>query len=215
MQELIGVFVSYLYIGALLLSGAFISKNNNEFSRKYVHILSANWWFIAMYFFEPSSIWVWIIPITFILTNYLSYRFKIFKAIETTENRGLGTVYYAISIFLLAILSFTILKQPIIGAFGVLIMGYGDGLAALIGQRIPSDFWYKNKSITGSLTMFFVTFIVIFVLLTFLNHSATLIASLVIAVVATLTEAYGKSGWDNIIVPLSVSTVAALFIYFI
>ena len=49
--------------------------------------------------------------ITFVVINYLSYKKNIIKVMERDEQDGLGTVYYAVALLILAIVSFGILKQ--------------------------------------------------------------------------------------------------------
>ncbi len=54
---------------------------------------------------------------------------------EREENDGFGTVYYAISILLVTIFSY-LQSNPMIGTTGMLIMGYGDGFAAILGKKL-------------------------------------------------------------------------------
>ena len=79
-------------------------------------------------------------------------------------------------------------------------MGYGDGLAALIGSR-----WGRHqysvmnarKSWEGTLVMFFVSLAVVLI---FTPYS--LATALVMALVAAFFEAVTPLGLDNITVPL-------------
>lgn len=164
-----------------------------------------------------------IVPFIFIMINALSYK----KQLITSMERGggledLGTVYYAVSLTLLALWTFH-LKAPYIGAIGILTMGYGDGFAAVFGKkygRHPLPF-VKGKSFEGTLTMFFASFIVCFSVLTFVSLSRTSLAlpwfailgvSLLSAFTAALLEAVTPMGFDNLTVPLGVSVLIYLIV---
>ena len=73
---------------------------------------------------------------TFVIINYLSYKKDIIKVMERDVQDGLGTVYYALSLLILAVVSFGVYKQPSLGLIPNLIMAYGDGLAAVFGKLI-------------------------------------------------------------------------------
>ena len=105
MNNWLGILVSYLYIGLIIVGANLFKKRSKEASRKFIHIMLGNWWFIAMYFF--TNVWfVAFVPASFVIINYLSYKKNIIKVMERDEQDGLGTVYYAISLLILAIISF-------------------------------------------------------------------------------------------------------------
>ena len=54
MRNILGIIVSYIAIGIVIISAKFFEKSGEETSRKYIHIMLSNWWFIAMYFFENT-----------------------------------------------------------------------------------------------------------------------------------------------------------------
>ena len=212
MKNVIGIVVSYVFIIVVILLAKIVEKKGKEASRKFIHIILSNWWFIAMYFFD-HVIWASIVPLSFVLINYVSYQKDWIKVMEREEKqKNLGTVYYAISLFILCIISFGILKDPRIGLVGILVMGYGDGLAALIGQTIQSKEYKigKNtkKTIAGSITMFCVTAILISF---FLIHTPFWYLKVVIASLAiTLLEAVSIKGTDNLTVPIMTSLIVAV-----
>jgi len=117
-----------------------------------------------------------------------------------------GTVYYAISLFIIAIVTFGIINKPEIGLCSILVMGYGDGFAAIIGKKVKS-LEYKigdtRKTIAGSCTMFFITFLIIAIYLCMVNSPLWIVKSLIISLILTVIEAFGIKGTDNIIVPIA------------
>lgn len=211
---MIGVLLSFGFVFIIIgVATVFDKLNifNDEGSRKFIHIGVANWWIVAMFVFQPEEYYFAIIPpATFIVLNYLSYRFDLVKSMEREKKskNDLGTVWYAVSLFLITLVAFYSralgethwLYNPAalsIGALSVLAMGYGDGLGAVLGQHIKSPKLYKNKSLVGSLTMFIATLIVGVVLFPSLWY-----LMIVVALIGAVIELYTPKGLDNLTVPL-------------
>ena len=217
-MNILGIIISYLYIGLVIIGAKIFEKRGKEASRKFIHIMLGNWWIIAIYFF--TNVWSAIfVPITFVIINYLSYKKDIIKVMERDEQDGLGTVYYALALLILAIVSFGIFKQPWLGLVPTLVMAYGDGLAAIIGKGVKSK-RYKlgetKKSFAGSLTMFVISTLLIGAFFAFKYSNIfwrsthwPLIAGLMGFAITGLEAVSGK-GWDNITVPLA--TLAMLIL---
>ncbi|MEO1815736.1 MAG: hypothetical protein ABGU93_09135 [Acetobacterium sp.] len=214
-HNILGIIVSFIYVFSVIFLARFLERFGKEASRKAVHILVCNWWLVAMIFFD-GPIWAAVVPACFVVLNYLSYRFQLFSAIERGSGKGdLGTVYYAISLLLLALISFGPLQNPIVGGVGILIMGYGDGLAAVVGTRWPKQRFQllgAEKTLSGSLTMLVASFLVTVVLLAATGQPQVLMPALTLALLATGLEAITPLGLDNLTVPL-VSAGAYYFIF--
>jgi len=212
MQNLLGIIVSYVYIAIIIVAAKLFEKVGKEASRKFIHIMLANWWFIAMYFFT-NVIWACIVPISFVIINYISYKKNLISVMERTKQDGLGTVYYALSLFLMAIYTFGIIKRPEIGLCASLVMGYGDGLASIVGQNVHS-MEYKigntKKTIIGSLTMFIISLILLAVFLYSTGSAFWVIKSIIIALIITIIEAISIKGTDNLSVPLLTCIILSL-----
>jgi phytol kinase len=213
-----GLVASYILIFLIIGLSTVLQKNKvigDEGARKFIHIGVSNWWILAMIFFvDEHAVWYAVIaPFTFIVLNYLSYRLNILKAMERGGKGNLGTVYFPISLLILVILTFGVTQNPWIGAVGILVMGYGDGLAAVIGTAYGKHKLAFGKSIEGSLTMFIVSFIIVFGISLFLTSiiSAVFIA-LGVAIVATVVELLTPKGLDNLSVPLSASLIFYLLL---
>ena len=105
MNNIIGIIISFVYIGALMLSAKYFEKFDKEASRKFIHILLSNWWLILMAFFD-NLVFAIVPPIAFVIINFLSYKGNVIKVMERDEENkdGLGTVYYAASLIPLVIL---------------------------------------------------------------------------------------------------------------
>ena len=203
----LGIVVSYLYIGFVLVGAKLFEEK--EMARKFIHIMLGNWWFIAMYFF--TNVWFAIfVPTTFVIINYVSYKQDLIKVMEREQQDGLGTVYYAITLLILVIMSFGIYQKPQFGLIPNLIMAYGDGFAAVVGKLVKSKIYQigeTKKSIAGSFTMFMISFIFIIGYLIFKQifiFWQIILIGFIMAIVVTIIEAISVKGIDNISVPVIV-----------
>lgn len=214
MNNVIGIVVSYLFVTFILVSGKLMQRFGEEASRKYAHIMLCNWWFIAMYFFD--NVWAAsIVPATFIVINFISYKFNLIKSMERTNQDGLGTVYYAISLLVLTILSYCVFHNPEVGLVGVLVMGYADGFASVMGLNIKSKKFKigkAQKSIAGCIAMATFTFLIFSIFLAVNAVAFWAFKAIVIAMVLTIIEAVSIKGTDNLTVPILATLIAAMCI---
>lgn len=196
-----------IYLGAILLIAEILNrifKIDPELTRKIVHIGSGNVILLAWWLHIPT--WIIISASAFASAiAILSYFLPILPSVNSVGRKSLGTFFYAISIGILASIFWQ--RQPQYVAIGILIMAWGDGLAALIGQKFgkhPYKIWGNSKSWEGSIAMAITSFIVVITIL--IGTQSDLIFSCVIAltvaiVVASL-ETISQLGIDNLIVPI-------------
>ena len=197
----VGIWVSLILLSA---GGAKrFAKSDSEIIRKIVHIGTGNVILLAWWLDIPASIGIAasILASAFTL---LSYRFPIFPGINSVGRKSLGTFFYSVSIGIL-VGWFWYLEQPFYAVIGILIMAWGDGLAALIGQRFGKHKYNVlggQKSLEGSLTMTLVSFIISILILQSVqgNNWQTWLISIVVALVATGLEAISILGIDNLTV---------------
>lgn len=206
MKNVVGIIVSYIFVAVIIVAAKFFEKAGKEASRKFIHIMLGNWWFIAMYFFD-NAICASIVPLSFVVINYISYKKNLISVMERDEadKDGLGTVYYALSLFVLSIFTFGVIKRPEIGLCSILIMGYGDGLAAIIGRSVkslPYKIGKTRKTIAGSGTMLFISFIIVAIFLASVHANLWWLKAILVAISVTVLEAVSIKGTDNITVPV-------------
>lgn len=212
MKNIIGIVISFVYIAVLMVTAKYFEKLDKEASRKFIHILLANWWLIAMAFFD-NIIGALIPPIAFVMINFASYKMNLIKVMERDEatEDGIGTVYFAASLIPLVILSFGVTHNPLIGLIGFFAMTYGDGFAALVGKSVKSK-EYKifgcTKTVAGSIAMFVLSWIITMAVFAYANVEMWFLKSILIAVVATVFEAISIKGTDNLTVPIASSMMA-------
>ncbi len=182
-----------------------------EIIRKIVHIGTGNVILLAWWLNIPASIGITASILASAVT-LLSYRLPILPGINSVGRQSLGTFFYSVS-FGILIACFWYLQQPQYAALGILVMTWGDGFAALIGQRFGKH-KYKvfgsQKSWEGSLTMAFASYLVSSLVLLGSqgNIWQTWVLSLVVAVLATALEAFSFLGIDNLTVPLGSAALA-------
>jgi len=196
------------WVGAVILSAEWLNRYtlvDPEVSRKVVHIGTGNvillaWWLDIPAWLGMSA------SVLFSGVTLLSYKFPILLSVSSVGRKSLGTFFYAVSIGLL-IAIFWLQNLPQYAVLGVLVMTWGDGLAALVGQRFgrhPYIAWGMKKSWEGSLAMGVVSYIVICLVFLGVQGSTwqTWLIPVVVALAATGLETFSKIGVDNLTVPL-------------
>ena len=216
-NNILGIIISIIYIGAVIAGSTLVEKKGKEASRKFIHILLGNWWIIAMCFFD-SALWAAILPTLFIFVNYFSYKFNIIKSMERDEGNdkdSLGTVFYAVSLLVLVIFAFGVIKNPWIGLCGIFTMAYGDGFAAVLGKKFKSKefkMFGSTKTIIGSSVMFLITLIIHLIYFGIIGTEVFVLKAIIVAILATVMEAVSIKGTDNIIVPIITSVIDCILI---
>jgi phytol kinase len=202
------------WLGLILLIAEGLNRftqTDPEISRKIVHIGTGNVILLAWWLEIPA----WMGIAAAVLAGaiaLISYFFPILPSVNSVGRQSWGTFFYAVSIGVL-IAWFWPLQLPQYAALGILVMTWGDGLAATIGQRFGKhtyQVWGIKKSWEGSLTMFLVSFFVSNLILLAVqgNIWQTWVFAAVVALVATTLEAFSKFGIDNLTVPLGSAAIA-------
>nr|WP_225886947.1 diacylglycerol/polyprenol kinase family protein [Nodosilinea nodulosa] len=184
---------------------------DNEITRKIVHIGAGQVILLAWWLQTPA--WMGIAAaIAFSGVALLSYRLPILPGINGVGRHSLGTFFYAVSIGVLTA-AFWPPGLPEYAVLGILVMTWGDGMAALIGQnfgRHPYKILGNQKSWEGSLTMALASFLVCLLVLVLTVGFTTAVwgTALVVAIAATLLETLSFYGLDNLTVPLGSAVLA-------
>lgn len=180
-----------------------------EVIRKIVHIGIGNVILLAWWLQIPTWLGV-AASALFGVVTLLSYRFPILPGINSVGRQSLGTFFYTLSFGCLIGLFWR--SHPAVAVLGILVMAWGDGLAALIGQSFGSHRYEvlgMKKSWEGSLTMLFASFLVSgLVLGTAMGNSFGWVLAGMVAIAATALETFSKFGVDNLTVPLGSGAIA-------
>ncbi len=180
-----------------------------EVTRKFVHIATGIVVFFTPYIFR-TSVPLIVLAGIFTVINAVSLKADAFKGMHETERTTYGTVFYPISIIIMALLFWN--SHPEILQIGTLILAFSDALAAIVGQNIrhPHQFHVTQdtKSFEGSFTFFATSFVIVAAGIAFLqSQPVTLLfllwTAFLTALVATVTETLSWAGLDNITAPLT------------
>ena len=202
-----------VWLGAIILLAESLhlwKAADPEKVRKVVHIGTGHVILFAWWLEMPA--WIGIAAsIVACAIALLSYKLPILPGINSVGRKSLGTFFYAASIGIL-VAWFWPLQLPQYAAIGILVMAWGDGLAALVGQQYgkhPYKIWGMQKSWEGSLTMTLVSYLVSSLILLAVqgNIWQIWVVSLAVAIAATVLEAFSKLGIDNLTVPLGSAAV--------
>ena len=205
-----------VYVGTIVLISELLHRYTDttpEQVRKVVHIGTGNVIILAWLLDLPA--WVGIISgVLAGIVTLISYRLPILPGVNSVGRKSLGTFFYAVSIGILTAI-FWNLHLPYYGVIGILIMAWGDGLAAIIGQRFgkhPYTVFGNTKSWEGTLTMLVVSYAIVSIVLLTVNGNIwqTWVVGIPVAIVATGIESIAQWGLDNLTVPLSSAGLAFL-----
>ncbi len=211
-RDLIGLIVTYVYSFSLLGLTTAVQiqlKLPQDFTRKVVHI-GAGMWIFGLYGLFDT--WYWgVFPIaTFIAFNYVSYKFKLIKAMDLSDSSP-GTVYFVVSITVL-LSCFWPRGQFWIAACGIMAMTWGDAFASIIGRKFGQHFYFirqHRRSYEGSAAMFGFSLAAIGTVLALMNTGLdgfkVVAFAVLLAALATMLEAIALHGLDNIFVPIGTS----------
>jgi phytol kinase len=248
-NDILALLVTYIYVFIVIGLGTVLRKRKgrekSDVSRKIVHIGAGN-----SILFWPLYEHAWAVSIApwtlviFVLLLTPKSRVKPFRdmfesmARELDRKKGhiIGPLLYIISIGLL-VSAFgygSYFPYFFIGAIGIEIMIWGDGLACLFGKRFGSSTQYEvfgcSRSVVGSLSLFVFGFIASVVTMFYFNSIVPIIRSayalpvglpfitmlevaLIAAFLAMIIEAVTPFGIDNITVPLLVTLVVFIILF--
>lgn len=206
---LVGLFlILFLFVGIAEKIRSSL-KWSPEVTRKFVHIATGIVVFFTPYIFR-TNIPLIVLAGIFTVINAISLKAEAFKGMHETERTTYGTVFYPISIILMAILFWN--SYPQILQIGTLILALSDAFAAIVGGNIKSAHVFHvtrdSKSIEGSLTFFITTFVIVVLGIIFLQKESLSLNTLIwvaflTALVSTITETLSWAGSDNITAPLA------------
>ena len=217
-MKLIGYPICYAYLFAVIFGVGIAQKLLHfsiETSRKIIHTIIVFTW-VFLYWFFWDNWQIIIVPISFIIINALSYKFKLFRMIEradSSENHK-GTIYFSIGITILMLLALIWPSTIMATGIATFALCFGDGPAALFGTMAKKKvFITKSKTIQGTMACFLGTIVGLYIFCFVMAYNMPFWSVLIIALATALLELVGK-GYDNFSIVLGVYSISAIMIHF-
>ena len=194
-----------------------------DLSRKIIHIAAGSWiWIWPL--MDPSN-WSYIFNIAVALLWTMLFVKLGTKgspddtAVKTMTRTGnpkellKGPLYFTLAMEFVGIFYF----MNFIGVIAMAMLGWGDGLAPYIGKKYGAHKYKllgREKTIEGSLTVFFVSVFAAFLFVTWMFGIPTtnmILWIILLALIGTIVEAVSPADIDNILIPLVIIIVCILF----
>ena len=211
-----GYLLAYGYLfGVIFLIGALqkLFHFDLEISRKVIHFFIGFVWLI-LYKFHSGTWHFLVVPISFIIINYASYKLKIFKMFEREDEKNhYGTIFYAVSMTVMSAVSLVWPQTLLPYGIAVFCLSFGDAAAALCGNYIRKGNVKitREKSLFGTLGAIVFSIVGIFLFMLILPTPLRLWQVLLLGIAAGLLELVGK-GLDNFSLPFGVLALATIFL---
>lgn len=201
-----------------------------EITRKTVHIGTG----ILTLLFPVLLVSHWSVLFlcsSFALILFLSLKYELLKSINAIGRKSYGSISYPVAVYIcFCVYAWYHDHRPeagngyILFYLPVLILAICDPIAALCGRRWPYGKYHvrkETKTLVGSSLFLISAFLISFLLFIILNQTRhailqTLIASALIAMTTTVTEAICTKGSDNLFIPLTAlfSLYFTLFLFY-
>lgn len=179
-----------------------IGKNKiDNLNRKIIHIVSAIIICFFPYFLSVGQIVALslIFSFIFLISKYLGF----LPIINRVKRVSLGEVFYPLGVMISSLIFLT-QGETTAFQFGVLVLGFSDALANILGDlygRHRINFSWGGKSLEGSLAFLLSTILILF----FMNgkniYPSQLINCLFLSLVLTILELILFFGLDNLFLP--------------
>jgi phytol kinase len=194
-------------------------------SRKIIHIGVGHWWFFHLLLIK-DPVWGLVGPVFFVIFNVLARQLGFLKAMEPGKDESnLGTIYFPISLIVMVVWSGWFGLPLWVAGVGVMVLSWGDGLAALVGKffgrhQLPVP--WTHKSWEGTLTLVAASMVVVVAFLTAFALPSTgadlnwwlmaVAKAAVVALAVGLVEALTPFGIDNLLLPVVASALVAVLV---
>jgi phytol kinase len=180
-------------------------RSDTDLTRKFTHIILGIIVFFSPYFLTKSYIITLGCSVAIIVL--ILKTLKLIPNIYAVSRQTMGEVYFPLGI---AISAYFFLPNEVLAfQFGVLVLGFADAAASIVGIWFGKQAFYifKNKKTFEGSLAFFVTTLCVY--LGFGNAFGP--AALIIALVLTVAEAGLVFGLDNLVLAVLASYLLILF----
>ncbi len=199
---LAGVFI-------ILVFGELLGQKKlprGDLLRKIIHAsvgsFIAFWpWLISF----DTIAWIGVAMLAVVLLNH---RVKVVDFHSNIARRTYGDIFFALAVITCALIT----DEKVFFAIAILVMSLGDSAANLAGQKYGQKFSYRvlghQKTVIGSMVMWFAAACVLGVGLLFAHEAITfssyILLVLLLPPLLAMVENISLQGLDNLVVPLVV-----------
>ena len=170
-----------------------------EWTRKFIHTSTGMLSMVFPLLFNSHQ------PVLLLCSSFLglllfSKRKSLLSSINGVSRKTYGALLFPVSVYLCFVIQ-NMTGKVVHFYLPILILSLSDPLAALVGQRLPVGIYRimnHKKTLSGS----FAFFISAFVLSILYGYDAS--QAIFLGLIATLSEAVSKDGWDNLSIPLTI-----------
>ena len=211
-------YISSVVYGLICLAIALIAYKlgvPKRYTRKIVHILVGFEWVILYHTFGVGIHFV-AVALGFTLMLFITHKKSLMPMISSDGENSPGTVYYGVSMSIMAIIS--CFAEGYVFAFGIAVFctSFGDGLAGVLGSSFSraNPKIYKSKSLIGTVSAFVFSFASSLVMTLAYELPLGIHHCAFIALLAAGLELITGFGLDNVALPLGVSLFSHMLMYF-
>ena len=232
MNNYIALIITFASSLIFLRSMDFIAHRgwlDSKLSRKVIHIGTGPLFVLCWFLFRdtPDARWLAALVPFAITVQFGLIGFGVMKdeaSVKAMSRNGdpkeilQGPLYYGI---MFVVLTLVYWKDSPIGIIALMMMCGGDGIADIVGRRIPSPklSWSREKSVAGTLSVFAGGWLMASIII-YIYVAAGVFASpfpsyllpiTVIALVGALVESLHYKDIDNVTMTLASALVGSLF----
>lgn len=212
-----GYLIAFAYGIFCLLLSAVVYKLGlpKVFTRKIVHILVGFEW-VILYKFHGATYHFLIVCLAFLALLIVVAKKDLMPMISSDSDNAPGTVYYAVSMSIMAFVCLFLPSFMIPFGIAVFCTSFGDGFAAIIGQAIRkyNPNVYKNKSLFGTLANLVLCALTVIAFDRIFDLDLGILSAFLIAVFAVELEMFTGRGLDNITLPLGTFLFSAFLMFY-
>lgn len=180
-----------------------------EYTRKVMHFVTGFTWVIINHYYN-GTIHMIIIPISFIIINYLSWKYHLFSIVERQNNNHLGSIYYAVAFAISQTIAYFWPSYLMPSGVAMTILTFGDGFSSIIGVLIKkhNPFLIYHKTIFGFLANCFFSLIGLVIFQFVFQTTYSISDLLIIILTGAVLEIIIDKGLDNFTIVFGVMAIA-------
>ena len=205
---ILGYIIFILYMPIMFGLGQLLGKKTKlqkEIIRKIQHLLTSVAWLLGAIFFGQTIHIIIINLLGFIALTYATFSNKLNFISRDDCEKSYGLMYFGLGTLLAIIIGVYIVPELfLLTSIPYYCLAFADGLAPLIVRLFKNRNIKitEGKSLVGSLSIFFISFLVVLFINSILDIKFKISFMLAIACFCMVLELFGEKGLDNLLIEL-------------